>query len=70
MTKSQLIEESLKPSTNWVEAGSGHTGKMYLEILGWYVKILYPSACASPFCVCSVLPLSLCLNWIPFYYIQ
>jgi hypothetical protein len=34
MTKEQLIAESLKPSTHWVEAGSGHVGKLFVEILG------------------------------------
>jgi C2 domain len=34
MSKEQLIAESLKRSTHWVEGGSGHVGKLYLEILG------------------------------------
>jgi len=37
LSKDKIIEESLKPSTNWVEAGSGDMGKLYYEVLGWYV---------------------------------
>lgn len=34
MTDEQIEAEALKPSTHWVEAGSGHFGKLYLEIIG------------------------------------
>lgn len=34
MTKAQIQEEALKPSTNWIEAGHGEVGTLYLEIIG------------------------------------
>jgi hypothetical protein len=34
MTKEQIFEESMKPSTHWVEAGSGQLGRVYVEVLG------------------------------------
>lgn len=33
MTTDQIKEEAMKPSTHWVEAGSGSLGKVYIEIL-------------------------------------
>jgi len=33
MTKEQIVEESLKPSKKWVNAGHGTMGKIYVEIL-------------------------------------
>ncbi|KAL3914379.1 MAG: hypothetical protein SGILL_006124 [Bacillariaceae sp.] len=34
MTERQIEEEALKPSTQWVEAGSGGVGRYYVEIIG------------------------------------
>lgn len=34
MTKDQLYEEAMKPSTHWVEAGSGSLGKVFIEVIG------------------------------------
>jgi C2 domain len=34
MTSEQIEVESLKPSTYWIEAGTGYIGKLYLEIIG------------------------------------
>lgn len=34
MTAEQIQEESMKPSTNFVEAGSGDLGKLYVEVIG------------------------------------
>jgi len=36
MTKEQIVEESMKPSTQWIEAGSGSIGKVYFEVLSAY----------------------------------
>jgi len=33
MTKEKIEEEHLKPSTKWVETGSGGAGRLYLEVL-------------------------------------
>jgi C2 domain len=33
MTKVQLQQEALKPSTHWIEAGNGSLGKLYLEVI-------------------------------------
>jgi hypothetical protein len=33
MTKEQIYEDSMKPSKNWVEVGSGDLGKLYIEVL-------------------------------------
>jgi hypothetical protein len=33
MRKSQLEEETVKPSTSWIQAGSGQTGVVYFEII-------------------------------------
>lgn len=33
MTQEQIYKEALKPSKKWVNAGHGHIGKIYLEIL-------------------------------------
>jgi len=34
MTKEQIVAESNRPSTHWVESGSGNLGKLYVELLG------------------------------------
>ncbi len=34
MTEAELETESLKPSTKWIEAGSGELGKLFVEVLG------------------------------------
>ena len=34
MTVKNLRQEALKPSTQWVEAGSGELGKLFVEIIG------------------------------------
>jgi hypothetical protein len=34
LTEKEILEESLKPSTQWIEAGSGGVGKVFVEILG------------------------------------
>jgi hypothetical protein len=34
MTTDQVVKESMKPSTHWVESGSGKLGKLYVEVLG------------------------------------
>lgn len=34
LTKEAITAESMKPSMNWVEAGSGDLGKLYVEVLG------------------------------------
>jgi hypothetical protein len=34
MTKNQIEQEAMKPSTYWIEAGNGSIGKLYLEIMG------------------------------------
>lgn len=34
MTGDKIFEESMKPSTNWIETGSGELGKLYVEVLG------------------------------------
>lgn len=34
MSDDQILEESMKPSTHWIEAGSGTLGKLFVEILG------------------------------------
>lgn len=34
MTKKELRFEARKPSTNWVESGSGQIGKVYCEVIG------------------------------------
>ena len=34
MSKAQIKTEALKPSTNWIEAGNGEAGTLYLEIIG------------------------------------
>lgn len=34
LSKVQLQEEALKPSTHWFEAGSGDMGKVYVEVIG------------------------------------
>jgi len=34
MSKEKIVEESMKPSRHWVEAGSGDLGMVYLEVLG------------------------------------
>lgn len=39
MTKEGIIEESMKPSTYWIEAGSGDVGKVYFEVLACQGKI-------------------------------
>jgi hypothetical protein len=33
LTEEQIEKEAMKPSTKWVEAGSGSLGKVYFEIL-------------------------------------
>lgn len=33
MSKGQIEREAVKPSTHWVEAGSGTLGKVYIEII-------------------------------------
>ena len=33
MTSKQILFEAMKPSTRWIEAGSGKLGKIYLEII-------------------------------------
>lgn len=33
MTSAELDTESLKPSTKWVEAGSGELGKLFVEVI-------------------------------------
>lgn len=33
MTKSQIRQEALQPSTNWIEAGSGSIGRVYVEVI-------------------------------------
>lgn len=34
MTHAQIQDEAVKRSTNWLDAGSGDLGKIYLEIIG------------------------------------
>ena len=34
MTEKQIEEEAFKPSTQWIEAGTGGAGKYYVEIIG------------------------------------
>ena len=34
LTREQIEAEALKPSTRWVEAGSGDVGKLYFEVIG------------------------------------
>jgi len=34
LTKDEIMQESMKNSTSWVEAGSGDQGKLYVEVLG------------------------------------
>lgn len=34
MTTSEIDNESLRPSTKWIEAGSGELGKLFVEIIG------------------------------------
>lgn len=34
MTKAQIHEEALKPSTRWVKTSSGDIGTLYLEVIG------------------------------------
>jgi hypothetical protein len=34
MTASEIDDESLRPSTKWIEAGSGDLGKLFVEIIG------------------------------------
>jgi len=34
MSETQIEEESLKKSTQWLEAGSGHLGLVYVEVIG------------------------------------
>ena len=34
MTKDQIEAESLKESTQWVDAGSGQLGRIFVEVLG------------------------------------
>jgi C2 domain len=34
MTKTQIQNEALKPSSDWIEAGAGSVGKLYLELIG------------------------------------
>jgi hypothetical protein len=34
MTKEQINDESMKHSTNWLEAGSGSLGRLYFELIG------------------------------------
>lgn len=34
MAKDQIRQEVMKPSTHWVEAGSGTIGRVYIEIIG------------------------------------
>ena len=34
LTKDQLHDEALKPSTKWIEAGYGDVGRVYVEIIG------------------------------------
>jgi len=34
MTKDQIRKEAMKPSTHWVEAGSGTIGRVYIEVIG------------------------------------
>jgi hypothetical protein len=34
MTKEELKDEALKPSTKWVETGHGDIGRVYIEIIG------------------------------------
>jgi len=34
MTKEQIEEESLKPSLNWIDAGSGPLGRLFIEVIG------------------------------------
>lgn len=33
MTKEQILEDSMAPSKNWVEVGSGNLGRLYIEVL-------------------------------------
>lgn len=33
MTKSEVHQEAMKPSSHWVEAGSGALGKVYIEVI-------------------------------------
>ena len=33
MTESQIDAEAFKPSTNWIEVGSGGLGKIYIELI-------------------------------------
>jgi hypothetical protein len=34
LTAKEIERESLKPSTQWVEAGTGSSGKYYVEVIG------------------------------------
>ena len=34
MTEAEIDAESLKPSTKWIEAGSGDIGKLFVEVIG------------------------------------
>jgi len=34
MTEAELDAESLKPSSKWIEVGSGDLGKLYVEVIG------------------------------------
>jgi hypothetical protein len=34
LTKMEVEKEAMKPSTQWIEAGSGSLGKIYVEIIG------------------------------------
>lgn len=34
LSHTEILRESVKPSENWIEAGSGSAGKLYFEILG------------------------------------
>ena len=34
LTEKQIHREALKPSTQWIEAGTGSVGKYYVEVIG------------------------------------
>lgn len=34
MSKEDIHQEAMKPTTHWVESGSGRIGRIYLEVLG------------------------------------